>query len=376
MDAQTGEVVVPPKEIVPFIIDQFEYATEQAIGEYERDLLKASQAELERSLLYALRVSKCVPEVKTMKTLASRWSTACSGAGGYGLFLAKNSANYNRVFQLLKEMYLQRFAELSHEIVSKASTSAQKRKSVKAKQNAFIRAGERIEKATDEFASRDLLELDDQAGFTINILNRHVDFIGTSESSKPLDLLRLLAIRKAKHFLALEPVFLDTETTGLGQLSEIIEIAVVDSEGNALVDTLVKPRDKIPPEATEIHGISNQDVAKFPTFPSVWQNELQPILADKTVCVFNSAFDLRLIGQTLLKYALPPHEIEQPFCIMKLYADFNGRWDSGRKQNRWRKMSIAADQCGISKSDTLHRALADVQLARNIFLHIANQPIE
>jgi DNA polymerase-3 subunit epsilon len=50
-------------------------------------------------------------------------------------------------------------------------------------------------------------------------------------------------------------VVLDTETTGLGHDAEIIEIAIICAfSGKTFINTLVKPRNPIPPSATAIHG--------------------------------------------------------------------------------------------------------------------------
>lgn len=294
-----GFSVFSPQDMVPFAVDHFEKITEDMIGVLEANLTQRTYQD-EKALLYAIRVSKLVPEVKTMKTLASRWSTAYGGAGGYSLLAGNSSSNYNRVLRLLSEIYSQRFAELSHEIVLQAVASAQERKTTKAKQNAIIRAVDKIEKSMDEFVSSDLLGLKEQVSYTSNLLNLYANsMIDSTASSKPPDLLRSLATLKSQQIVSDSYVFLDTETTGLDEFAEVAEVAVIDSEGNTLVDTLVKPTEPIPPKATEIHGISNQDVVNSPTFSEVWQEQLQPNLADKNVCIWNAVFDLRIIHQTL-----------------------------------------------------------------------------
>ena len=45
---------------------------------------------------------------------------------------------------------------------------------------------------------------------------------------------------------------MDTETTGLDEQSEIVEISLIDSDGTVLLDTLVKPLERIPAGATEV----------------------------------------------------------------------------------------------------------------------------
>jgi DNA polymerase-3 subunit epsilon len=369
-----GFSVFSPQDMVPFAVDHFEKITEDMIGVFEFELTKEAY-QAEKALLYALRVSKIVPEVKTMKTLASRWGTAYAGAGGQGLLAGSSSPNYSRALRLLREIYCQRFAELSHEIVLKASESAEQRKTAKAKQNDILRAVNRIEKAKVEFLHGDSLGLERQVIFTKDLLNQYANsFIDSSVPTKPIDLLHSLATLKSQQVVSDSFVFLDTETTGLDEFAEVVEVAVIDSEGNTLVDTLVKPTGPIPEAATEIHGISDQDVVNSPTFAEVWQEQLQPVFVDKSVCIWNAVFDLRIIHQTLFEYDLPPHDIQKVSCIMKLYADFNGVWNPARKQKTWQKLSVAAEQCGIPLPSNLHRAGADAELTRGVFNYIANHP--
>jgi len=53
------------------------------------------------------------------------------------------------------------------------------------------------------------------------------------------------------------PLFLDTETTGLSPASgdAVVEIAIVDSGGRAVLNTLVDPGRNIPWQATNVHGM-------------------------------------------------------------------------------------------------------------------------
>ena len=44
------------------------------------------------------------------------------------------------------------------------------------------------------------------------------------------------ARQMAQEMLSQDPVFLDTETTGIGQNDEVVEISVLDPGGEALVD--------------------------------------------------------------------------------------------------------------------------------------------
>ena len=47
-------------------------------------------------------------------------------------------------------------------------------------------------------------------------------------------------------WLAAHPLFLDTETTGLDERDEVVELAVINVRGEVLVGTLIKPVNPIP----------------------------------------------------------------------------------------------------------------------------------
>ena len=81
---------------------------------------------------------------------------------------------------------------------------------------------------------------------------------------------RLQAITITKRIIENKPLYLDTETTGLGQRDEIVEIAILDPLGKMVIDTLVRPSKPIPQDAVAIHGITNAMVSAAPTWNSIW----------------------------------------------------------------------------------------------------------
>jgi DNA polymerase III epsilon subunit-like protein len=100
--------------------------------------------------------------------------------------------------------------------------------------------------------------------------------------------------RQAREFINRKPVYIDTETTGLGRTDEIIEISIVDHDGTELYSSLVKPSQAIPREATRIHGISNQMVEVAQAWPIQWPR-IRPILFGRLIAAYNVEFDSRLM---------------------------------------------------------------------------------
>jgi DNA polymerase III epsilon subunit-like protein len=61
-----------------------------------------------------------------------------------------------------------------------------------------------------------------------------------------------------------DAVVLDTETTGRDRESLIVELAVQKVSGDVLVDTLLNPGEPIPADATDVHGITGDQVRDAP----------------------------------------------------------------------------------------------------------------
>ena len=60
----------------------------------------------------------------------------------------------------------------------------------------------------------------------------------------------------AKKKIDNDPVYLDTETTGLESFDEIIEIAIVNATGKVVYESFVRPQKPIPASATAVNHIS------------------------------------------------------------------------------------------------------------------------
>jgi DNA polymerase III subunit epsilon len=178
------------------------------------------------------------------------------------------------------------------------------------------------------------------------------------------------AIQEARALLVSRPIYLDTETTGMHLSAEVIEIGIIDDQGEVLFDQLIRPRGKIDPAAGRIHGITYEMLADTPTWEQVWP-QAEAVLLGRRIGVYNVEFDLRLIKQShtrsWMTRALPDSSF---FDIMKLYARFFGDWDPYHKSFRYQSLEIAGRQCGI-RLPNAHRAVDDCLLTRALLHHMA-----
>ena len=180
----------------------------------------------------------------------------------------------------------------------------------------------------------------------------------------------LEAMRAARAELARRPVYVDTETTGLALSDQIVEVCVLDHDGQVLIDSLVRPVGRIPSSAVSIHGITDAMVQHAPTWAELWP-QIEPILATRRIAIYNSEFDMRLMQQSHRRHGMAWRVQAQQFiCIMQLYAQYFGQWDSRRGTYRWHSLQSAGRHCRIALPNA-HRAHADAVLARALMCHMA-----
>lgn len=153
---------------------------------------------------------------------------------------------------------------------------------------------------------------------------------------------------------------LDTETTGLDRFAEICQIAVIDSAGTVLIDTLVKPAELIPGAATAIHGITNNMVAEAPRWGDV-SRLLLPMLRGRHVVVYNALYDRKLMHQSAERARLEKIDwktIADFHCAMLAFAKVFGDWNDYHHDYRWQTLTTAARYYNLPNNNA-HSALGD-----------------
>lgn len=171
---------------------------------------------------------------------------------------------------------------------------------------------------------------------------------------------RRQSIQWARNLLAHPFYVLDTETTGLGNDDEIIQIGIVDRDGVAVMDQLIKPTVAIGRGAKAVHGISENDLADAPSFLQIYVT-LSTLLAGQVVVAYNMDFDWRLLRQTAARFQLPDVRMGKRDCAMKQYARFKGVRKNKGRNYVWHKLGYAVRQEGIEVRQA-HDALDDARM--------------
>ncbi|MEG0775460.1 3'-5' exonuclease [Clostridium sp.] len=151
-------------------------------------------------------------------------------------------------------------------------------------------------------------------------------------------------------------IILDTETTGLEDDDEIIEISIIDTEGNILLNTLVSTEKPISDEAYDVHGISHEELKGKPTIKEL-APQLDEIFKNKVVLIYNSDFDRRMLTQSGYEGSF------KSICLMR---DYMGYMDS----EKYISLSKAMYYEDVENVQ-VHRALGDCYCCLELIKAIA-----
>lgn len=174
-------------------------------------------------------------------------------------------------------------------------------------------------------------------------------------------LLKASVVQALNIDLNKDPVYLDTETTGIN--GEVVEIAIVDFDGTPLLNTLVNPLCPIPETATAIHGITDLDVKDAPTLDAIFPR-IQNILRNRVLIGYNLQYDLNVLTRKNKLSSIPTMR-----CGMHTYARFYQ--EPGLYDFKWQKLSAALEQQGIAPLRPQHRAYTDAESTRLLMHQIA-----
>ncbi|MGL4611475.1 MAG: 3'-5' exonuclease [Trueperaceae bacterium] len=155
-------------------------------------------------------------------------------------------------------------------------------------------------------------------------------------------------------------LILDTETNGIAGVSEIIEVSVINTKGDILLDTLLEPKHMtMNPFAQRVHGIHLDMLQDAPTWPDILP-ELAALADRRTVLAWNAPFDAGMVKQTSSIWGL-----EQPtwlfICAMRLYAK-----KRGIKNRGLHKAVLDEGLAHLLELHSSHRALGDVHFVLEV----------
>lgn len=147
-------------------------------------------------------------------------------------------------------------------------------------------------------------------------------------------------------------IFVDVETTGSSLGDQFIEIGILARDGSILFHSLFDPGFPLPPRISNLTGIRNADVKGMPKFSDCAGKIAEVFDQNGSWCSWNVAFDSRF----LLSVASP----KRATCAMRLF--------SSRFPMVSAKLDSAAAHLGFSFNGKPHRAIADADMCRQVFV--------
>jgi DNA polymerase III subunit epsilon len=163
-------------------------------------------------------------------------------------------------------------------------------------------------------------------------------------------------------------IVLDTETTGLDPAAghRIVEIGCIELLNHVptgmTFHRLINPDRSMPTAAFEVHGLSDELLAKQPRFAKVADDFLE-FIADSPLVIHNAAFDLGFVNAELAKCGLPPladtRAVDTVSMARRKYPGAPASLDALCRR-------FAIDLGGRAK----HGALVDAELLAAVYLEL------
>jgi len=174
---------------------------------------------------------------------------------------------------------------------------------------------------------------------------------------------RLIAQRWAWELLqrpAYDWCIIDTETTGMTDTDEVVQIGMIDGAGQVMMDELVKPTCPIMPEATHVHHIDALSVILAPTFAELLPS-FQSAVWGRTIIMYNAVFDIRMLRQSARAHGLElGHTFTQIQCAMEMYAMYYGEWNPKYQNYKYQKLGHGGTHGAVDDCWATLRALREM----------------
>lgn len=154
-----------------------------------------------------------------------------------------------------------------------------------------------------------------------------------------------------------EYLIIDTETTGLeGSCNDVIQLGIIDQDGNILHNEYYGSGLESWDEAEEIHGISPEQVRGKSILD---QDFVRDITRGKSVIIYNAQFDSKFLDLS---------EAKEVGCVMETFAEEYGDYNDYFQSYTWQKLTTAYSYYGNDVNQIkAHDAIGDCLMTLSVF---------
>ena len=171
---------------------------------------------------------------------------------------------------------------------------------------------------------------------------------------------------KIKH----KGIVIDTETTGLDpKQDELLQVSIIDIEGNVLFNSYFKPKATSWTSAELVNGISPQMVENSPKISEKIKEINKIVYNAETIIGYNTHFDLSFLYYNGLILSENTKFID----VMTIFAEIYGEWSDYFGDYKWQKLITATDYYNYdwdSHPENAHNSLADCYATLYVYQQI------
>ncbi|MBQ5559558.1 MAG: hypothetical protein IIT46_07240 [Lachnospiraceae bacterium] len=177
-------------------------------------------------------------------------------------------------------------------------------------------------------------------------------------------------IAEIKDGVKYKAIVIDTATTGLNsKIDEILQVSIIDTDGNVLFNSYFKPKVVSWTSAECVNGISPEMVENAPQISEKIKEISKIVYNSETIIGYNTYFNLSFLENSGLVLS----ENVEIIDVMRTFAEIYGEWSDCFDDYKWQTLSTATEYYHYdwnSHSENAHNSLADCYATLYIYQQI------